>query len=300
MKNKNSVRITLLGGDMRQTVAAGSLARAGYKVRAWNIPDFDTRKAKGVELCDNINDALSDADAVIFPLPSSTDGIKLNCGGRGDGDSVLLNDVLKMIPQDCLVIGGKLPEALKAKAIFMGMRFFDYFEDESFQIRNAYTTAEAAVSIAMNQLSKNIRDSELAVTGYGRIAKQLVSLLIGFGASVTVAARKDSDLAWASLKGCRTLRLGEEKSVNSLCNGYDIIFNTVPRQIFDSEFIESLCEDTLIIELASAPGGIDVAVAKGNKTKVLWAASLPGKYAPESAGTHIAESVCRILEQEGE
>ena len=46
------------------------------------------------------------------------------------------------------------------------------------------------------------------------------------------------------------------------------------------------------------PGGLDVTLAKKLRSNVLWAASLPGKYAPESAGELIADCVIDILEGE--
>ena len=81
-------------------------------------------------------------------------------------------------------------------------------------------------------------------------------------------------------------------------NGYDIIYNTVPSLLFDCAFLEQVDKKTFIIELASAPGGIDVCAAKELGSNVLWAASLPGKYAPESAGKLIGDCVNRIVEKE--
>ena len=55
----------------------------------------------------------------------------------------------------------------------------------------------------------------------------------------------------------------------------------------------------MIIELASAPGGVDICAARELSSNVLWASSLPGKYAPYSAGALIAECVKDILLSEG-
>jgi dipicolinate synthase subunit A len=51
----------------------------------------------------------------------------------------------------------------------------------------------------------------------------------------------------------------------------------------------------LIIELASSPGGVDVCAARELCANVMWAPSLPGKYAPESAGRIICECVLDVL-----
>ena len=56
--------------------------------------------------------------------------------------------------------------------------------------------------------------------------------------------------------------------------------------------------DTFIIDLASVPGGVDILAAKELGANVLWATSLPGKYAPVSAGRLIANCVDNILRGE--
>jgi dipicolinate synthase subunit A len=51
----------------------------------------------------------------------------------------------------------------------------------------------------------------------------------------------------------------------------------------------------LLIDLASAPGGVDAEVARGLGLPVVWALSLPGKYAPVTAGEIIADTVLSML-----
>ena len=83
-----------------------------------------------------------------------------------------------------------------------------------------------------------------------------------------------------------------------ISKGYDVIFNTVPYWLFDAAFLNAVDKKTLLIDLASAPGGIDITEAKRLRSKVLWAASLPGKYAPESAGALICDCVRDIIKTE--
>ena len=290
--NKN-IKIAFLGGDMRSAIAAVKLADK-MNIYACRVPGVEGEES--VSYCSDISSALCDAYAIVLPLPASLDGEVLNC--KGEGEKIFLEDIIDTLHNDCLLIGGKIPQKIKEYAEKKGIKSIDYFESESFQIKNAYTTAEAALNIAMNSLLKNIRGAKIAVTGYGRIAKQLVKLLLSLDAQVTLAARKESDLTWAKLSGCEPLRIGDPRSVYELCQGYDIIFNTVPYLLFDEEFLAKVDKKTLLIELASTPGGIDVSAAKRLKSAVLWAASLPGKYAPESAGELVADCVKDIIEAE--
>lgn len=297
---KSEKTLALLGGDLRHDTAARYLCRWGYTLKLWG-QGHRNGASDGIEHCRTWEEAVADADAVVLPLPSASDGFLLNCPFAEAGASVpSLKKLFSGLPQNCTVIGGKIPETVRREAVCDGLRVYDYCESEPFQIHNAYTTAEAALSVAMNRLDKNIRESRVAITGFGRIAKHLVKLLRALDAEVTVAARKEEDVAWAACTGCRTLQIGSDapSRLSELCCGYDIIYNTVPCWLFDRAFLERMDTGTFLIDLASAPGGVDVGAAKELGANVLWATSLPGKYAPHSAGRLIAECTERILREE--
>ena len=79
-----------------------------------------------------------------------------------------------------------------------------------------------------------------------------------------------------------------------------MVFNTVPALIFDEPRLRALAPSTLIIDLASRPGGVDFAAAAGLGLKTIWALSLPGRVAPKSAGIILKDTVLNILKEEGE
>lgn len=297
MKNK----ITILGGDLRQYTAAVTLSRKDWEVALWGL-DISDNKDENICFYKDYRDAVDGAVGVVLPLPASTDGIFLNCPFGSSQDKLRLNDILETVEKDCIIVGGRIPDDFIDNAKKAGILVNDYFLSEDFQIKNAYITAEAAISIAMNSLNKNICGAKIAITGYGRIAKHLIRLLSAMGANLTVAARKTSDLAWAACNGCSTLRIGDsaeqKRNIYELAHGYDIIYNTVPYWLFDRSFLEISDRNTFIIDLASAPGGVDIRAAKELGSNVLWATSLPGKYAPVSAGTLIASCVDSILHGE--
>lgn len=298
MKNK----IAVLGGDLRQYTAAIELSRKEWDVSLWGL-DISEKKDHNICFCDNYRDAVRGAVGVVLPLPASNDGIYLNCPLSASREGVRLSQLVEETDKDCMIVGGRIPDVVFQSAKTLGIAVNDYFMSEDFQIKNAYITAEAALSIAMNSLNRNIYGAKIAITGYGRIAKHLVRLLSGMGADITVAARKTSDLAWSACNGCDVLKIGDsdilKKNIFKLANGYDIIYNTVPTWLFDRSFLESVDKNTFIIDLASVPGGVDVKAAKELGANVLWATSLPGKYAPASAGELIASCVDRILRGEG-
>ena len=85
----------------------------------------------------------------------------------------------------------------------------------------------------------------------------------------------------------------------SLAHGYDLIINTVPARLLSGEILHRMSAGTVILDLASVPGGIDLDTAGKLGLNVTWALSLPGKYAPITAGIMIGETVLSYLESEG-
>lgn len=293
---KNKPKIAVLGGDLRQYAAAKELSKKNVSVYAYGLC-VEYADTKDIKLCDDLSEAVSGADAVILPLPASSDGNLLNCPACKTSDRVPLGDIVDAMSGDAVLLGGRIPGNTVVRAQAKGIKVYDYFTSEKLQIKNAYITAEAAVSIAMNSLERCIRDSRVCVTGTGRIARLLADLLIRLGAEVTVAARNADSLVYFELMGCKTVQT-VGKWYDEFLTGYDVIFNTVPAWLFDRAFLEAADKRMLIIELASAPGGLDICAARELSSNVLWGSSLPGKYAPYSAGALIAECIVHVLGSE--
>ena len=76
---------------------------------------------------------------------------------------------------------------------------------------------------------------------------------------------------------------------------FDVIFNTVPSVIFTHSLIDRMNKKTLIIDLASLPGGVDFPYAEAVGLKAVSALSLPGKCAPKSAGEILKDGILNIL-----
>lgn len=294
-----NIKLALLGGDRRQVSLAYYLAKQGYDVFTFGL--LDMKETRRITQCDAFTDAVASADAVILALPASSDGVRVNCPMLEGIDSPKLVAVFDAMDKDAYFIGGRLSPHLKEKLEERKIKYFDYFESEELQLRNALPTAEGAISIAMQELDVTLFGSKAAVVGYGRIGKLLASMLVSLGADVTVVARKSTALVKAEQLGCSTLKIEYQNGINSmeaLSDGYDVIFNTVPYWLFDDSLLRKLDKSTLIIDLASAPGGVDNRSAKENGIKVIWALSLPGKYAPVSAGEIIGKTVIEFLTSE--
>jgi len=275
---------------------ADVLLRAGVSVRAFGLPQ--QLLSEGVDFFSDWRAAVRDCAVAVLPLPASPDSIHLNLPFAQEGESVRLFDLLEVLPDDALLAGGRFSPTVKELAERRGCRLFDYFDCEELQQKNALPTAEGAVAILMREIPRTVSGLSVAVTGYGRVAKALVKLLLAMEASVTVVARKQSDLDAAASCGARTLHLVGKSSLLPLTSGYDAVFNTVPYWLFDEEILSATDPHTLLIDLASAPGGVDAAAASAAGIRVIWALSLPGRYAPVTAGEIIAQTILSHLEKE--
>lgn len=279
----------IIGGDLRAAYLAGLLAQDGYKVITAGLEGTDLPPC--VTGCTNLSQAVSLADCVVLPLPVTTDGTTLNA--PFSRVRIQLEQVISgLAPSQFVAVGG-LPEALREPLAARGVTVGDYLKREELAVLNSVPTAEGAVQLAMEELPITIRDARCLITGFGRVARALASLLCAMGARVTVAARKCADRAAAAIAGCETVDTADMADAGD----FDVIFNTVPAQLFTAELLKKLNRTTLLIDLASRPGGVDFAAAAALQMKTVWALSLPGRVAPKTAGEIIKRTILNMLKE---
>ena len=162
----------------------------------------------------------------------------------------------------------------------------DLLRDPYYLAKNAAITAECALQAAAPHLNTTFTDSPALILGWGRIGKSLSKLLSAMGCTVTVAARKEQDRAMLNALGYRAVDFPDVPQTLRHCK---LLFNTVPDLPLHSSIVDNW-KNGIAIDLASAPGmqGKAVIPARG----------LPGKYAPESSGRLIAETVLRLIKEE--
>ena len=286
----------ILGGDARQLALASCLAATGAEVRSFGLPQ-ELLPTTVLSFFD-WECAVEGADTVLLPIPASPDGVRIHMPLATTETAPTFSELFFALPKEARLMGGKFPPSVRAQAEECGRTVFDYCKSEIFLQKNAIPTAEGAVAILMERETRTVRGLPVAITGYGRVAGALARLLVAMGAEVTVGARRQSALLAAAAAGCRTAKLCDAASVSALCEGKAAVFNTVPHWIFTGEVLATIPKSTLLIDLASAPGGIDAEAARGRGLSVIWALSLPGKYAPATAGEIIADTVLDFLTQE--
>lgn len=251
-------RLLVAGGDIRMLYAAEKLSNI-YDVE---ITGFDKEKLSncGKEIYEKLGSTGAEADILL--LPPVIDKNKLadifaSMGRIKNGGTVLL---------------GVKGEQAELEAESRGLKHYNYMKDEILALANAVPTAEAALKTAMEETGRTIWGSRVLVTGFGRIGWILTDRLIKMGAEVTAAARKEYDRMKIKAMGGKPSGIMPDKNVLSKT---DIIFNTVPAEIFGMEELMSLGNDCVFIDLASEPGGVKKELVSCMKCKYVWATGLP-------------------------
>ena len=133
------------------------------------------------------------------------------------------------------------------------------------------------------------------VLGYGRVGKVLANTLSSLGAKVTVFARKQS--AFAEIYAS-SMEYKHFDVLSTESNDFDVVINTVPVKVLGDAQLSKLNSDCILVEVASAPFGIDFQSAKEKAFKVIKAGSLPGKVAPKTAGEIIGRSILPMIRRQ--
>ena len=113
----------------------------------------------------------------------------------------------------------------------------------------------------MQELPVTISNSKILVVGFGRIGKILAHKLYGLNTEVYVTARKYEDFAWIEAFGYKGISYD---ILEEYLEKFDVVFNTVPALMLDEKRLKKLRPDSVIIDLASNPGGAGFGLDSNN------------------------------------
>ena len=277
--------MVVFGGDKRQIYVAKSLAEKGYSVGTYRLSD--AVPAKNCTELHALDEIFDQCGVLIGPIPFIKNLLPVE---------QLIPFFEQRLNKRHLLIGGVIPPALVQFCAQNEIACHDLMRRERVAILNAIATAEGAVFEAIGSSGINLHGSNCLVLGYGRCGKILAEKLKGMSARVTVAARAEEALAFAEASGLQPVRLSAFKD---RLPDYDFIFNTVPALILDDDCLALLKAETVIIDIASAPGGVDYNAAAKRQRNAKLCLGLPGKVAPKASADILVDEIMTILEKRG-
>ena len=195
---------------------------------------------------------------------------------------------LRLLPEGAMVLGGTLPPDCRKIVEERHLAYTDLLALPELQELNAIATAEGAVALAMREQNTTLFDMRCVVLGYGRCGSALCRRLAALGAKVTAAARRREQLARIYADGHTPCDINK---LSPALDGCEVVFNTVPAPVLPEELLRRLPPEALVVELASAPGGCDAAVAEAMGLRYRNAPGLPGKAAPRTAGEYLGQVI---------
>lgn len=263
--------IAIFVTDQRQKNLAGYLP--GTKVLLdWHNTQDQTRA----------EDFVKNSRYLIFPTPVS----RLNRHPKIE--DMLKHELITGTNETKTVIGGAFTDKWIQYLQMNEITYFDLMKEETVAQKNACITAEATVAEILKYSDYSICGQKIIVCGYGRCGKCVADLLAVMGAKVTVLAR--------SAKARRAARCDGHEAVDFSYGpeevyGAHTIVNTVPAQVIREPMIQEMHRDTVIIDIASRPGGVDLVAAERREIKVVAALGLPGLYTTKSSAKVFADAI---------
>lgn len=287
-------KIGIIGGDKRELVLMEELLRLGAEVMVTGYEGI-SQLPGGISHWE-LKENLARAEAVILPMPGIDQQGKVKANFAA-GPLFLQPEDFALLKPGTPVLVGIACQYLKDQAFRYGLKLTETAELDDIAVFNSIPTAEGAIAIAMEETSITLHGAQMLIIGFGRIGMTLARMLKGIGAHVAIVARKTIDLARAEEQGYLPFNYD---TVLPFLNKIDVLFNTVPYPVITEDYLKRLKSGTILIELASSPGGIDVGEAKRLGLKVIKAMGLPGKTAPITAGKILGRVYPKLLLQHWE
>jgi dipicolinate synthase subunit A len=289
--NLRGVKVAVMGGDARELIVVEELASLGACVIVLGLP---VKSRPGTVVIQDPEEGLSEIQALVLPLPG-IDEKGFLYSPLAERPLTLTGGWLARIPPNIPVFVGLAKPTLVQIASQKNLRLIELMKLNEVAILNSIPTAEGALQMAMEMLPITIHGCTALVLGFGRTGATLSRLLGAMGARTMVAARRPEYLARITEMNLIPIPFHE---LDEALDDADLIFNTVPVQVLSEKMLRKVAPETVIIDLASAPGGTDFRAAKVLGINAVLAPGLPGKVAPKTAGLILARVITRLLLEE--
>ena len=266
----------IAGGDIRMAKTYQLLKKQGEQAYlAWC--EHLCREAI-TDACE-VLDIVKRATHLVLPIPYTRDAEFLFT--PASDQKIELAALLEVLQQEAKLFYG----GTKTLPALPGI---DLLADAEYQAGNAYLTARAIADLLEQTYHVDTAHSKLLITGYGKIAKNLRSLLAPGAQQITFAVRNPDVLAHLKNEQQECILLSQ---LDDWIGRFDCIINTVPAHIFSYERLCALRNGCPLIDIASTPFGFDHNAKRPDSKLIFSELSLPGRFYPDEE----AENIYRII-----
>ncbi len=280
----------VIGGDLRQVHLAEELSRHQNRI-IYHALMRTPEKCSDSSILTKAScpkEAVRSSRNIICPIPLSKDGTHLN--QNCPEPKLLLNSLLNILKSGQTFYAGCIPDTFLKPAKEKGILVHDLMKNNALAIYNTIATAEGAICEAIQKSPQNLHQSHCAVLGYGRCGRTLTNYLKGMFCHIYVCSNQNDECSIAQTIAERTGSLCDFAD----CAGeFDFIFNTIPAKVLTPEILKKTKLSVTIIDIASAPGGVDYEEARRLNRNAFLCLGLPGKYSPYSC----AKAIMKIIKQ---
>lgn len=282
---KKQYDVAIIGGDKRQVYLADFLQNESFSVISYGISSSFN------ECCHNtifLKEICEQAKVILAPFPMSRDKKHLVCENK----SILIDDFLTHLHFGHILIGGGLTNETITHCEKNKILYYDLMENHHVTTLNAVATAEGAIAKAISESEGNLDHSKGLILGFGRCGKILAKKLQALGVSVYICARSKEALTEGYAFGYEILQM-EDLPVKIM--EFDYIFNTIPALILTENILNHVYPEVTIIDIASAPGGLNYEAARARRLNAHLYLGIPGKIAPKASAKILADEIIPII-----
>lgn len=276
----NSPSFLIVGGDLRSYYLASMLKEKYSVTDTYNVPHSK-----------NTISSINNFKYIICPIPFTRDGTSLNTDKSFFNEDIDITDFCNSLNENHIVFGGNIPNDVKDLLSSKNISCFDINTFDSLKYANGYLTSEGLLKDIVESTPFSISHSNILVVGYGKCGAPICRHLNALGANIFVYNRSYERQVMAISDGFTLI-----KDVNLInLNDYDIIINTIPKNIFTNQSFEKISKEVFVFEISKSSIGSTLLELKNKNIHYKNCPGIPGKTAPLSAAKIIFDTINSTL-----
>lgn len=269
--------IACIGGDYRNLFLS-KMFKEQETILRFGLDNYDEWSLEECKKCEYL----------IFPIPFSKD--EKNIYTPLYDKQISINECVKDV-NNKVIFSGKIDKNTKEILGKNNNTVIDITNEKDFLVNNSIPTAEGIIRCIVDKTDITIDKSNILIIGFGNVGKKTAELLSKLNANIYCLDINKQEVANIKSRGYNVLN-----KLDNYIKKMDVIINTAPSLVIDKSKFIFINRESLIIDVASKPGGIDFVYAKENNYKVIQYLGIPGKVAPKTSAKYMMDIIKKYIE----